>query len=449
MAIFAWGVLSYINSYGIFKNKDMSILIKISVIFFSTLHILCLANKPGELPVWETGMLDIHFINTGAGNCIFSILPDGTTLLIDAGEQDPTSPRVLSPRNTPRYPNYSNLGYQWQADYILSMLSDKKPEIDYALITHFHSDHYGGMYPGIAKSETGNYYLSGITGVGDIIPVKVLIDRGWYYPVDLKAHAVSNRERFSSLLNYWDFVTHHQNKNDLQYQQFEVGANNQFSLVHAPEKYQNFSIRNINANGIVWNGDNHSKFISRMPDTSTVIATGNIPGENALSCGILMEYGPFRFYTGGDIQGKQPDFMNKPEWFDMESLVGPVVGEVDVTTANHHANRDAMSENYLAILKPRVIIQEVWSSDHPGHEALLRMTSKKIWEEERDLFATNMLESNRLVIGNLIDESYRSMHGHIVLRVMPGGKDYYIYILNHQDEERKVKSVFGPYLSKK
>ena len=37
-----------------------------------------------ELPRWERGMLDIHQINTGTGNAAFFILPDGTTLLLDA-----------------------------------------------------------------------------------------------------------------------------------------------------------------------------------------------------------------------------------------------------------------------------------------------------------------------------------------------------------------------------
>ncbi len=412
-------------------------------------YTLFLAANPKGLPKWEEGMLDMHFINSGTGNCMFAILPDGTTLLVDAGEQDPTSPRVLSPRNTPRFPDYSRMGYQWQADYILSILPKTvKPVIDYALVTHFHSDHYGGMYPGIAKSSQGNYFLSGITGLGDIIPFNVIIDRGWYYPVDLKAYAMNDPDRFSSLINYWNFISHHQSQNELQYQAFNVGSASQFRLTKNQNKYKNFRIQNINANGVVWSGIDNTPNITRLPDTTTVKETGIIPGENSLSCGILMEYGPFRFYTGGDIQGKQPDFMNKPVWFDMESIVAPVVGEVDVTTANHHANRDAMSADYLAVLKPRVIIQEVWSSDHPGHEALLRMTSEYIWEGERDIFATNMLPANKLVIGSLINENYKSMSGHIVLRVMPEGTEYYVYILDHNDREKLVKAVFGPYKSK-
>ena len=107
-----------------------------------------------------------------------------------------------------------------------------------------------------------------------------------------------------------------------------------------------------------------------------------------------------------------------------------------------------MTPYYVSALKPRVIIQEVWSSDLPGHETLVRMTSKKIWPDERDLFATNMLEANRLVIGDLLDRSYKSTQGHIVLRVMPQGKEYFIYVLNNLDVGRQMTGIFGPYQSK-
>ena len=42
------------------------------------------------LPAWKEGYLDIHAINTGQGECTFFILPDGTTMLVDAGEIPPT-----------------------------------------------------------------------------------------------------------------------------------------------------------------------------------------------------------------------------------------------------------------------------------------------------------------------------------------------------------------------
>jgi len=51
-----------------------------------------LAQRAGQpLPAWQEGYLDIHHINTGHGDAAFYIFPDGTTMLLDVGEMDPTA----------------------------------------------------------------------------------------------------------------------------------------------------------------------------------------------------------------------------------------------------------------------------------------------------------------------------------------------------------------------
>ena len=91
---------------------------------------------------------------------------------------------------------------------------------------------------------------------------------------------------------------------------------------------------------------------------------------------------------------------------------------------------------------------EVWSSDHPGEEVLRRITSETLYPGERDLFTTDMLEANRLVIGDRIDQSYRNLHGHIVVRVYDNGARYMIYVLDDLSEKREVIASYGPYLSR-
>lgn len=69
--------------------------------------LICLLISPHEqsygqtgqpLSAWSPGLLDIHHINTGKGECIFCVLPDGTTLFIDAGATTRPKPRVTDPR---------------------------------------------------------------------------------------------------------------------------------------------------------------------------------------------------------------------------------------------------------------------------------------------------------------------------------------------------------------
>ena len=60
-----------------------------------------------------------------------------------------------------------------------------------------------------------------------------------------------------------------------------------------------------------------------------------------------------------------------------------------------------------------------------------------------------MMEANKDVIDPLVDQSYKSLQDHIVIRVLPGGEKYYIIILDDGLESMKVKNIFGPYISKK
>lgn len=43
------------------------------------------------LPVWQPGYLDIHNVATACGDCTFIKMPDGTTMLIDAGDMRGTT----------------------------------------------------------------------------------------------------------------------------------------------------------------------------------------------------------------------------------------------------------------------------------------------------------------------------------------------------------------------
>ena len=74
--------------------------------------------------------------------------------------------------------------------------------------------------------------------------------------------------------------------------------------------------------------------------------------------------------------------------------------------------------------------------------------SQYLYEGPRDLFATNIMEANKLVIGPSLENACKSMDGHILVRVMPGGGEYYVIILNDENTRNEVKAVFGPYHSK-
>lgn len=403
-------------------------------------------GKP--LPAWKEGYLDLHHINTGRGNAAFYILPDGTTVLFDAGELDPTNPRTTSKRNAVIRPNDTKHPYEWIADYIKKVSPLKeKAVIDYAVISHFHDDHFGSWYAGAPLSANKKYSLTGITGVADLIPVRTLLQRDYNYPVSVEKRLAAYKGKEDNYIktwnNYLSFLKSQQQKG-MHVLPFKAGVKTQITLLHQSSHFPGFYVQNIKTNGLIWTGKD-SSVRQHFPAIDS-LNNKTWPDENTLSNVLVIHYGPFTYYTGGDCSGNI--FPGDAAWRDVETPVAKAVGEVDVATMDHHGNRDAVNEFQVKTLKPRVWIEQTWTADHPGHEVLIRATSPYLYEGKRDLFATNMLEPNKLVIGPLIDQSYQSQQGHIVVRVLPGGKNYYVIILDDNREDMPVKKVFGPYTSK-
>jgi beta-lactamase superfamily II metal-dependent hydrolase len=393
------------------------------------------------LPAWQKGYLDLHHINTGRGSAALYIFPDGTTMLVDAGELSPLDERTFTPRNAVIRPDSTKKPYEWVVNYIQQVVPQKsKTAIDYALITHFHDDHFGAWYPTAPVAASRKYVLSGITGVAELLPIRVLIDRGYpgyNYPYDMRKQADNNMQ------NYFNFLEQQQ-KQGMKMAAWKAGSRRQIQLLHDAAGYPSFYVRNVKANQWIWTGKD-SSVVQHFPAVDTSDRK-TWPDENSLSLALTVHYGPFVYYTGGDNPGNV--FTGDNPLRDVETDMAKAIGEVDVATLDHHGNRDAVNEFQVKTFKPSVWIGQSWSSDHPGHEVLIRMTNKAIYPGPRDLFATNMLEANRIVIGPLIDRSYKSQQGHILVRVMPGGTSYYVIILDDSSPKMPVKAVFGPYPSK-
>lgn len=408
------------------------------------------AGRGQPLPAWQEGWLDLHHINTGRGNAAFYIFPDGTTMLFDAGEQDPADPRTWSARNSTPHPNNSKKPYEWIAAYIrLFGPAGQNPVIDYAAISHFHDDHFGAFYPEAPLSASGKYRLTGMTGVGTLLPIHCMLDRGYPaydYPAPIldfiRGNDSTDNLHVQTMRNYLEFI-HEKTALGMHAEKSRAGSRRQIVLRHHAEKFQDFFVQNVKSNGEIWTGKD-SSVLQYFPG-SFANNPRSWPDENSLSLVFTIHYGPFVYYSGGDCAGNLS--YGDPPWKDVETPVARAIGSVDVATMDHHGNRNALNEFQVRTLQPRIWIEQGWSSDHPGHEVLIRATSQYLYPGPRDLFATNLLEANKLVIGSLIDQSYKSTQGHILVRVLQGGKTYYVIILDDSMEKPLIKDVFGPYTS--
>ena len=148
-------------------------------------------------------------------------MPDGTTMMIDAGDN-------AKAKDT-QHPDASKMPGEWQAIYIkhfLSQLPDKE-NLDYAIVTHLHNDHIGtakDMIPG----EHG-FGLSGITQVGSLIHFNTFVDRGYPdYDFPSREKVLAADKGFME--DYMKFVNYSAD-NGTDAQKFQVGSNSQFAMV--------------------------------------------------------------------------------------------------------------------------------------------------------------------------------------------------------------------------
>lgn len=101
-------------------------------------------NKTISVTVLDTPMLSAHFIDVGQGDATFIELPNGKTLMIDAG--------------------LGLYGGENSWTNIQKTIDDAgHTKIDYLVITHNHGDHYGAVPNLVRKYQVDTVYINGST----------------------------------------------------------------------------------------------------------------------------------------------------------------------------------------------------------------------------------------------------------------------------------------------
>src|SRR5215469_18064174 len=143
------------------------------------------------LPAWKPGVLEIHHIATNRGNSALLILPDRTTMMVDAGAIYGATPYLSDP-----LPSGRRRPGEWIGRYAKRRLeAGGLTAIDAFLLTHLHGDHVGSLAPDGPLSPDGTYRLTGVSDVAAIVPILRFVDRAWpdyTYPVPANG-AISRR----------------------------------------------------------------------------------------------------------------------------------------------------------------------------------------------------------------------------------------------------------------
>ncbi len=392
---------------------------------------------------WKEGELDLHFIHTGGGESAFYIYPDGTTALVDAGDKDlaRSSKTPVEPR-----PNASKRPGEWIARYISRLLPELRT-IDYVVASHFHADHTGEVSVGAGmkglSDPDADYQVGGIAHVGEFYRFGKAFDRG--YPDYSRPTPEAPPER-ENLVRFWK---HAESEYGLKRERFEVGALDQLGAVRAPDRYA-FHIRNVAGNGVVWeNGAAVDYFAKNAENYNQVY-------ENTRSLAWVIEYGPFRFFTGGDACGKLLD--ESGEDADFEGAIGRVVGRVDVCKANHHSYKNAMTKSFVNAVAPRVFVVCVWDRWHFQENTTENMSDDSAtgYPGPRMICPTTIHPSNRRLLRGSKGKEWRKKpwrknlarrEGHVVVKAYDGGARYKVYYLSAQDESMTVDAIYGPFES--
>jgi hypothetical protein len=385
----------------------------------------------GSMSPWSAGFLDIHHINTGRGNSVFAICPDGTSLLIDAGAAGGSTEAM-----GPARPNDSRRPGEWIGRYALSHLkTTPRQELDYLVLTHLHGDHMGDVSPASPRARAGEYRLTGVTDVAEMLPVRRLIDRN--FP-DYSYPAPQTMEGALNYIKFAKFAAAH----GTRVERIEVGSHSQITLQHDAAQYPSFRVQNLAANGRVWTGHGEEA-VETFPDLKT-LKPAEFPTENACSLALKISFGAFSYYIGCDLTA-DTRFGSVP-WMDIESAVARVAGPTSVSALDHHGYFDGTGRECVRDMRSRVYVLQSWHASHPALSVLDELYSPLLAPGPHDVFATGLVEAAHLADARLSDKML-SQHGHVVIRVASDGSRFEVFVLDDTQEDGAVVSRWGPYLS--
>ena len=385
-----------------------------------------------KLPPWKPGEFQVHFIYTGVAESMFWILPDGTTMLLDCGDHKAWARGKLA---VWLLPNGTRNAGEWIARYV-TRVNPAKTAVDYMMLSHHHSDHGGSERWGAGSREWNGQSIcvSGFMQAADTLKFDTAFDRGWPDFNDPIPDERCDSNCYPLMRKVYSYLME---RDGIKMEKFRVGAVNQVAMRRNAAAYPSFSITNITGNGKIRcrNGE--------VRDLYAELHNAKRLNENGMSLGLLVQYGPFRFYSAGDFSDS-PRLPNGSRR-NIEAELGRELDPVDVAKVNHHGHH-SMPAELVAALQARVWTACMWDQLHITADTLTRLTSRTTYPGER-LVAAGVFSPERrfeddgkLFLRDIATEAFDA--GHVVLNVAPGGDRYTIAYVTADDESMKVTGAY-------
>ena len=393
------------------------------------------ASGKGAVPVWKPGHYQVHYIFTGRGESMLHIFPDGTSMLLDVGD----SMRFYgTAKETPHLPDLSRRSGEWVARYV-ERVNPKGCKVDYFHLSHYHEDHGGGeRYHGERiPAPTGDYFRCGLGDAIRFLDFGKVVDRAWPTfddPVDVLATSRDGTPRnvkavYAALQARGTAI-----------ERFQLGSRTQFRQLDVKAARPGFEVFNLCSNGryVRRDGSIRDLYADQVKNGERML------NENGMSCGMIVSYGKFRYFTAGDFSDGWRDSAGNVH--RTENELAEAVGPVDVAKISHHGHH-SMYPELVKALQARVWTACVLDQQHCTDDTMMRLDDPKAYPGERLFLPTYMplkrpeTEFGRSFLAH-VAPAVIAEPCHVVLDVEEGGDRYSLTCIAAATEVPRVRARY-------
>ncbi len=381
---------------------------------------------------WQPGHFQIHAIYTGVAESLFLIYPDGTTLLIDVGDHAAHKRGKLQ---IPILPSMGRHAGEWVSRYVLRVNPHGK-KVDRFMLSHYHSDHGGGLAYHAGKSADGSYVKSGLGQAIDFLDFAQVVDRAW---PDFSDPLPKDWKEDGSMVGNLRAVYAEMARRGTKIEKFRLEkGSGQLSPLRGPAA--GFTVEPLCANGRILFPDGTVKDLYKP-----LLSRPNPPrrlNENGMSLGMVFTYGKFRFFTAGDFSDGITVSPGKK--IQIENELGKACGPVNLAKVNHHGHH-SMSMGLVKALKAQAYFACMWDQLHMTADTMTRLASRAAYPEERLLCPAVFTKERRAADAKAawVKDVPKALYEpkHLVFDVPPGGENFRLFCVRAADESMAVESV--------